>query len=303
MKRVLITGAQGQDGKILSSIYLKKGFKVFGFIKKNKKNKIKKVKYLVNNLLSKKKILKHLKIIKPDIVLHLASLNNSYIKRINKDDYKYIYLQNLNISKNLVNSLISQKIRTKFIFAGSSLMFGNTKKKIVSEKNKLKTKEYYGKYKLDFYKFLEKTKKYNYFECSTVLLFNHDSAIRNKKFLIMKIIQAFKQKNINFIKKIYFENISGDFSHADDICEGIFKLSVYKKKIDKIILSSGKRFYLNQLIKYLEKRLNFKINNKKVSKNKANYKFIGSNKLAKKILNYKSRKNLINVCDDILNKT
>ena len=39
MKKVLITGATGQDGIILSKILIKKKFKVFGFINKNIKNK------------------------------------------------------------------------------------------------------------------------------------------------------------------------------------------------------------------------------------------------------------------------
>ena len=55
MKKVLITGALGQNGKILSSIYTNKNYKVFGFIKRYKKNKIKKVFYTINNLLDKKK--------------------------------------------------------------------------------------------------------------------------------------------------------------------------------------------------------------------------------------------------------
>ena len=31
-KKIIITGALGQDGKILSKLLIKKGFKVYGFI-------------------------------------------------------------------------------------------------------------------------------------------------------------------------------------------------------------------------------------------------------------------------------
>ena len=54
MKKVLITGALGQNGKILSNIYSKKNYQVSGFIKKNQKNKIKGISYFNNNLLNKK---------------------------------------------------------------------------------------------------------------------------------------------------------------------------------------------------------------------------------------------------------
>jgi len=44
LKKVLITGALGQDGVILSRIFQKKNFKVYGFIEKKKKIKNKKIK-------------------------------------------------------------------------------------------------------------------------------------------------------------------------------------------------------------------------------------------------------------------
>ena len=70
MKKVLITGALGQDGIILSRIFQKKNFEVHGFIEREKERDIKvlKVKYYFNNLTSQKKIRDHLNIIKPKII-------------------------------------------------------------------------------------------------------------------------------------------------------------------------------------------------------------------------------------------
>ena len=299
MKRVLIIGALGQDGVILSKLYLKKNFKVFGFIKKEQKTRIKKITYKINNLNSINKIKNHLKIIKPNIIIHLASSNNSYLKRKNRENYKINYLQNMKCTKNLLNSIIENKLKTNLIFAGSSLMFKDNIKKKVSEKDYLKSTEYYGKYKIDSHNLLLVMKKKGKISGSTAILFNHDSAFRNKKFLIPKLVKSFKNRNINFIENIYKLNISGDFSHAEDICNGIYKLSISKKNIDKIILSSGKRFYINKIIKYLEKYYNLEIN-KKTIKNNVNFKLIGSNKLAKKILNYRVTKSPMDACKDII---
>ena len=54
--------------------------------------------------------------------------------------------------------------------------------------------------------------------------------------------------------------------------------------IDKLILSSGKRFYVNRIINFLENFFNFKIKKKIVKKN-INFNLVGSNKFAKKLLN------------------
>ena len=302
MKKVLITGALGQNGKILSTIYSKKDYQVSGFIKKNQKNKIKGISYFNNNLLNKKKIEKHLHQIKPNVILHLASRNDSYSKRLKKDNYKNNYIYNLKITKNLVDAIIKTGIKSKLIFAGSSVMFSNQKKSIVSEKDKFGSREFYGKYKIDAHNYIHlKTNKK--FKATTVILFNHDSVYRNKKFLIPRLIEAVKKKKIKFIKKIFIENINGDFSHAEDICKGIFKVSINNKNIKSIILSSGKRFYLNSLLKYFIKKnkIDLQISKNQIKKNSENYKFLGSNLLAKKLINYKPRKNLMVAAKKIFN--
>ena len=300
MKTVLITGALGQDGIILSKIFLKKSYKVLGIIKKKNKNLVKGVKYIVNNLKSKKKIFKILNKSNPSIIIHLAAINNSYYFR-EKENYKNNYLLNLVCTKNLIQSAVKMKKLKKFIFAGSSLMFKNQKKIIVNENSIFRSKDFYSKYKIDSFRYLQKISKKNNFNSTTILLFNHDSIYRNEKFLIPKLVKSFIRKDKDYIEKIFCLNISGDFSNAENICYGIYKLSVSKKKIPKIILSSGKRFFINDIIDFLIKKFPLKIDkNLKVSKN--NYKHIGSNKLARKLINYKNKGNFLNVVNQILKK-
>ena len=298
MKKVIITGALGQDGIILSRIFQKKNFEVHGFVEREKEIKISEVKYNFNNLTSQKKIEDQLKIIKPSIIIHLACKNETYKKRKNEENYKVNYLKNLECTSNLLNAIIKVDLKTKLIFAGSSLMFNKTNKK-VSEKTVLKSYDYYGNYKIDAHKMIMKMKKEKKIDASTAILFNHDSVFRNEKFLLPKLVKSFANKDFKFIEDIYKLNISGDFSHAEDICNGIYKLSITKKKIDMLILSSGKRFYINRIIDYLEKYFQYNIKKKYLDKN-LNHRIIGSNKLAVKLINYKSLKSPINACEEIL---
>ena len=123
------------------------------------------------------------------------------------------------------------------------------------------------------------------------ILFNHDSIFRNKKFLIPRLVKIVKNKNFNQIQKIYDENISGDFSHADDICRGLLKLINTKKNPNKLIFSSNKRFHINDIINYLLK-IN-RINKKFIKKhNKQNQASIGDNSYTKKLLNWNLKKNI-----------
>lgn len=290
MKKILITGALGQDGIILSKKFIKKKFKVIGLVKKINELKVKKVTYIKNNLSSKKKIHKILSKINPNIIYHLASSNESYAKR-KKENFEKNYKYNFKSTKNLIDSLCEKKIKCKFIFAGSSLMFSK-QKKIINENTKFKHNCFYSKYKIDVHNYLEKKLKDKNLTFITAILFNHDSIYRNKKFLIPKLIKACMNNDEKFLKKIYKLNINGDFSDANDICDGLFKLGIMKINANKIILSSNKRFYINKAIQYLVKINHLKISFPPIDHNK-NKKNLGSNKLAKKIIKFKPTKNFL----------
>ena len=117
-------------------------------------------------------------------------------RRIFLINYKFNY----DCSKNLIDAIVEKKINCKFIFAGTSLMFGNIKKK-VNEKDVFKSDDYYAKYKIDVYKYLNTLKKHKFFQSTTAILFNHDSIYRGKKFLIPKLITASSKKKLQIFKK------------------------------------------------------------------------------------------------------
>lgn len=290
MKKIfLITGAKGQDGLILSDILTKKGHEVFGIIKKKKKysNYVERVKYVKLDLLKKKQVSKLLSRVKPDVVVHFGSSNPSYYElNKNKDFYK----KNFQESKNLIDALISEKKDVKFIFANSAQIIANknTKKKI-NEKNRFDYNSSYTKFRLNIFKYLEK-KKNSKFRFSNLILFNHDSKFRNVKFLLPRIAKYVKERDIYSLSEIYNQNISGDFSHAEDICYAIYLLSVKNVVIDNLILSSGKKTKINDVIKFLVKLsgLNHRFPTPKNSKQMV----CGDITFAKRILKWKIKKNV-----------
>ena len=66
-KSVIITGALGQDGLILSKIFIRNKFKVVGFIRKLNKNIVKKVSYHKVPLDNYLNLYKKINDINPDI--------------------------------------------------------------------------------------------------------------------------------------------------------------------------------------------------------------------------------------------
>ncbi len=294
-QKVIITGAAGQDGLILSKILLKKKFKVYGIIKKKKyKNLNKKVNYFQVDIKNKKKISNYIKKIKPSIIVHFAANNPSYIDKINKDKF---YYDNFYFSKTLIESSIKNNLKIKFIFANSSQIF-HQKNKIVNEKNKFLVSNKYNKFRIDILNVMKKYENNKYFSFINLILFNHDSKYRNQKFLFPRLIKAIKFKNISFINSIYKENIVADFSHAEDICWAIYLIIKKQISVKNIILSSGKKTRVNLLIKFLINKYNLGIKIK-IKQKKNNIYLIGNNKLAKKLLKWKPKKTIYDAVKEI----
>ena len=290
MKNLYITGVLGQDGKILSKIISKKKFKIICLIKKKKIYREKGVISINTNLLEKKKLTKIFALIKPDIILHLASNNPSF----NEKNYKKFYSDNILASSYLYNIAQIFNKNIKFISISSSQIF-KKKNGIVNEKSEVRISSPYTKFRIEFEKYL-KRKKANF---TNIILFNHDSKFRNKKFLIPRIMNALKNKNTKFLSQIIKENIHGDFSHADDICNGIYKILIKNQKIEKVILSSNKSSSINSIIQYVIKKnkikLKFNFNNVKQKRSL----ILGDNSLAKKTLRWKHKKNIFIAAQEI----
>jgi GDP-D-mannose dehydratase len=289
-KNLYITGGHGQDGIILSNIF-RKDSKYRLNVVTFKKNflKRKNINYLRDNLQNIESINKIFLKNKPDIILHLASNNPSYSERGTDKFYKY----NVVATKNIVESSLYFNKAVKFYFFNSSQIF-KKKSGIVDEFSRKKITSSYTKFRIDMDNYISKKIK-NY---TNLILFNHDSKFRNKKFLLPKIVNFLKKRKFNSIKKIIKENIYGDFSHAEDICYAVYKIVKSKKRIKDIVLSSNKSTGVNDIIFYLQKKFKIKYNfdQKKNIKKKS---LVGNNSYLIKNINYKPKKNIFIAAEEI----
>ena len=296
-KNVMITGALGQDGRIITNIlYKSKYFKIIGTdYKKNAINK--KIKIFKINLFNKNIVKKFISTHNPKYLIHFASSNYSHnLKR--KPVFNKEYLDNFTISKNLMDAIVSLNLKTIFIFAGSSRMYEGYNEKIINEHTRFKPVNCYSRYKVDVHKYFMRLKKGKKINGTTVILFNHDSIFRNKKFLIPRLINYFINRKLSLIRNIYKSNIIGDFSHAADICYGIYSLMLKRKYPDKIIFSSFKKTYVNDIVLFINKYYNYKINFDKISKSQKI--LLGDNSLAQKYIKYKPKSNIYDVVNELI---
>jgi len=292
-KNVFITGGTGQDGQILTAILKKKKINLTIFYKGKKPKTKKSVSFIKENLSNKKKIDIIFRKTKPDIKLHLAANNPSY----NEKNYKVFFKENFLATKNIFQSTFEFNKKAKFIFCSSSQIF-QKKKGVVNEKSKTLPNTDYTRFRIKSDLLMLKYKKKEKIQYTNAILFNHDSIFRNKKFILPRIVIAIIKKNYTFLNDIIKANIFADFSHAEDICYGLSKVMFGTTNFDKLILSSGKKTSINDIIQYIVKKnkLHLDVNLKKFKSKKT---LIGNNKLASRILKWSAKKNVYIAADEI----
>jgi GDPmannose 4,6-dehydratase len=261
LKIALIIGGTGQIGVYLANHLLKKNYKVFISSRKitnYKKNKFKiiniykKINFIKLNLYKKKEILDLIKKTKPNNIYYLAG--QSSIDKSFKNPKETI-MSNFNGCKNVLEVLKEIKFSGKFLNTASSEIFGN-QKGFKSLNKKLKPVSPYGKAKLKSFNLTKKFRKKFKLKTYNAILFNCDSILRPKNFVIPKIclsaIKAFDGRK----EKIKFGdlNVVRDWGWVEEYVEGIYKIT--QKKPDDIIIASGKYFKLKDLIKYAYKFFN-----------------------------------------------
>ena len=247
---VIIAGGTGQFGRILTKKLIKKNYKVVVTTRSLSKAKLK-VKSNKSLLLKKLNILKKKDIkflilkFKPKIIIFLAgqsSPKKSFFKK------KETYLSNFVGCKNFLEVILKHKIPCKFLNSSSCEIYGNIKKKIglKTKKNPISP---YGFAKLKSYRITKKFReKYN-LPAYNAIIFNTESTLRQKDYLIPKIcIAAINAKK--FGKKTKFGNlkIAREWNWCSEQCEYLLKF--LNKKPQDFILSNGKLFTAIQMIKF-----------------------------------------------------
>jgi GDPmannose 4,6-dehydratase len=278
-KTVLIWGATGQIASYLVEMYLEKDYKVYGIKRRSSTNTLWRVQHLLNNpdleliegdITDPSSVNNLTNILKPDLCINTAA--QSHVGT-SFEQPAYTFNVNANGVLYILESIKNCSPQTKFLQFSTSEMMGDNYsidengEKYQDESTQFSPVSQYAVSKLAAYHLVKLYRKaYYIFSCNNIN-FNSESPRRGEEFVTRKITQwiaKFKKckdqdvtalttvsaDNIIFTNgynedrifpKLRLGNITAyrDWSHAKDVCQGVY-LALNYSKPDDYVFGSGK---------------------------------------------------------------
>jgi GDPmannose 4,6-dehydratase len=315
MKKAFITGINGQDGSYLSELLLKKGYKVYGIVRRNSylENQTtrlddisKKLELTYGDVLDETSLEKIIRSIKPDEIYNLAA--QSHV-RISFEIPKFTTETNALGVLNMLEVVRKNSRNSKFYQASSSEMFGISVDSdgFQRETTRFDPNSPYGCSKVFGYNMVRFYRRaYKIFACNGIL-FNHESPRRGANFVTNKIVKAAVKIKLNLEKKLYLGNLDTfrDWGHSKDYVDAMHKIINYSKPED-FVIATGQTHSIRDFCKITFQKLGLNYKDYVVQKEKyfrpSEVKYLrGDSKKAKKLLKWKPKYTLDKLIDEMIN--
>ncbi|MFA6635511.1 MAG: GDP-mannose 4,6-dehydratase [Candidatus Omnitrophota bacterium] len=244
-KKALITGITGQDGSYLAEYLLKKGYEVYGVVRRvaleDQKHRMwrinhiaDKIKFHSGSLESYPSLFKIVEKIRPDECYHLAA--QSFVTYSFEDEFSTLNA-NINGTHYILSALQSVVPDCRFYFAASSEMFGRVEEVPQTEITKFHPRSAYGISKVAGFDLTRNYREaYNMYAVSGIL-FNHESPRRGYEFVTRKITSLAAQIKLGKAQKLYLGNLDAkrDWGHAREYVKAMHAMLQQDEPYDYVI--------------------------------------------------------------------
>ncbi len=241
MKRALITGLTGQDGSYLAELLLKKGYKVYGMVRRTSTPNTQRVNHLLNDIeivqgdLGDSSSLFHaLKKIEPHEVYNLAAM--SFVAASWTEPVSTGNITGLGAAR-MLEAIRKSDLDIRYYQASSSEMFGKVQEVPQTEKTPFYPRSPYGVAKVYAYWLtVNYRESYGIFACNGIL-FNHESPRRGYEFVTRKISHAVARIKLGLQKDLVLGNLDAkrDWGYAGDYVDAMWRMLNHKKPEDFVI--------------------------------------------------------------------
>jgi GDPmannose 4,6-dehydratase len=243
-KRVLITGILGQDGYYLSHFLTKKGYQIFGLVRRtsqpnqNEKDLPQGVQLFEGDLTDFSSVHRIISEVRPHEIYNLAAQSNV---GVSFKEPLHTTQVNLFGVLNLLESIRQSNFKPRLYQASTSEMFGGIYgDDLCNENTAFYPKSPYGVAKLAaHYAVINYRESYGIHACNGIL-FNHESSKRGANFVTRKITLAIAAIKAGKQDKLFLGNLEAkrDWGYAGDFVEAMY-LILNNKLPEDFVVSTG----------------------------------------------------------------
>lgn len=234
MKRAIIVGCQGQDGRLLAELLSQNGYRLKG-VAHNSSIDIRDFKQ-VRSLVSR---------FKPDEIYHLAAFHHSSqdgslepVELLRRS-----WEVNVLSLANFLEAVRQRCPRARLFYAASSHIFGAVKSGRADEKTPLAPLNVYGVTKAAGLLLCRLYRAQHALFVSVGILFNHESPLRQPQFVSRKIIRGALAIKKGLARTLVLGNLDAevDWGYAPDYVEAMVAILQHSSAGDFVIASGKKK--------------------------------------------------------------
>jgi GDPmannose 4,6-dehydratase len=246
-KRALIFGVSGQDGAYLSRLLLDKGYEVHGtsrdvdvarFEALRRLGILDKIKVHSANLTDYGSVIQVLRTVQPSEIYNLSAQSSVGLSF----DQPIETLNSIvNATLNLLEAIRFMGGDVRLYNASSSEMVGDTGGKSADEAASFRPHSPYGISKTAAHSLVASYRKgYGLYACSGIA-FNHESPLRNERFVTQKIVRAAIDIKRGAARRLKLGNLAivRDWGWAPDYVDAMWRM-LQQPKADDFVIATGK---------------------------------------------------------------
>ena len=271
-KVAFIIGITGQDGSYLAELLLKKGYTVYGMIRRSSSINTGRIDHIFHSLKLRYGDITDMGSIIKMLNECISELKEGYLEIYNLAAQSHVAIS-FDLEKytadvdatgvlNLLQSirLLNLTDKVKLYQASTSELYGNTLNtnnlEYLDEKSPMNPVSPYAIAKLYAYHMIKYYRKaYNMF-CVNGILFNHTSLRRGHNFVCKKICDYVKKHD--FEEPLYLGNLNAtrDFGHSKDYVKGMWMI-LQKETPDDYVLATQHRVTIREFVNMAFKEAGF----------------------------------------------
>jgi GDPmannose 4,6-dehydratase len=249
VKRALITGITGQDGAYLAQFLLRKGYEVYGLVRRSSASDVmdtklrwlgveKDVRFIDGNLIDLSSLIRVVRDVKPDEIYNLAA--QSFVKSSWNQPLLTGAVTGLGAA-NMLEALRLEAPGARFYQASSSEMYGMAQQPVQTETTPFYPRSPYAIAKVYAHWMTVNYRESYKLHTTNGILFNHESPLRGLEFVTRKVTHTVAQIKLGDAKKLALGNIHAkrDWGHARDYVEAMWMM-LQQDEAEDYLIATGR---------------------------------------------------------------